>query len=225
MAKPSLSRGEPRRPGRPLDADGVRGRELLLEATRQLMIEKGLPRITVREVAQRAGVGPGLVNYYFGSKAGLLNAIMERQVNQARQVLQQAASAPGPIRERLRSYIKDTIRAMAADPYLPRLIVEQVLFADEDAIKRFARDFAGPNLEAVSNLVQSGIEAGEFRPVDPMYFVPTMMGSCIFFFLFMPILRQLLDVREVTPEMVETFAETASELFLNGLVRRAEATP
>ena len=50
---------------------------------------------------------------------------------------------------------------MSADPYLPRLIVEQVLFADEAAIERFAREFAGPNLEAISDLVQSGIEAGE----------------------------------------------------------------
>jgi TetR/AcrR family transcriptional regulator, repressor for neighboring sulfatase len=49
-------------------------RALLLEATVEMAKSVGLDSITVRDVAQRAGVNHGLVHRYFGSKAALIDA-------------------------------------------------------------------------------------------------------------------------------------------------------
>ena len=66
-----------RRPGRPVGSQTGEGREALLQAARELLAERGMPRVTLREVAERAGVQPALVNYYFGGKAGLLRAVVD----------------------------------------------------------------------------------------------------------------------------------------------------
>jgi len=59
-----------------------RGREqvkqALLDAAAELFAEQGPARVSVRELADRAGVNHGLVHRHFGSKEGLLRALMER---------------------------------------------------------------------------------------------------------------------------------------------------
>ena len=50
----------------------------LLDAAESLLVESGHAAITVRAVAERAGVNQGLVHYYFGSMDELLVQTLER---------------------------------------------------------------------------------------------------------------------------------------------------
>lgn len=58
-------------------------REKIIAAATALIEEKGerLEEITVREICARAGVGLGLLNYYFGSKEKLIEECVEKFVN------------------------------------------------------------------------------------------------------------------------------------------------
>lgn len=58
-------------------------KEAIVQAATALMVEKEnhLDEITVREICKRAGVGLGLVNYYFGSKENLVGLCVERKIN------------------------------------------------------------------------------------------------------------------------------------------------
>ncbi len=51
------------------------GREQILAATLALLRERGIARLTTREVAQRAGVSEGSVFYHFGDRFGLMRAV------------------------------------------------------------------------------------------------------------------------------------------------------
>lgn len=49
-------------------------RQLIIDAVKNLMNETGnIEEITVRQIAERAGVGTGLINYHFKSKDNLLS--------------------------------------------------------------------------------------------------------------------------------------------------------
>jgi AcrR family transcriptional regulator len=52
--------------------------QALLTAAESLLVEVGYAGITVRRVAERAGVNHGLVHYYFGSMQELLLRVLER---------------------------------------------------------------------------------------------------------------------------------------------------
>jgi AcrR family transcriptional regulator len=61
----------PKRRGRPPSG----GREAILTATLELLREKGIARLTTREVAARAGVSEASVFYHYSDRAGLLQAV------------------------------------------------------------------------------------------------------------------------------------------------------
>ena len=56
--------------------------EKLIVATAQLLGEVGPRALSVRAIAERAGVNHGLVHHYFGGKDALLQAAMERLVHE-----------------------------------------------------------------------------------------------------------------------------------------------
>ncbi|WP_323959381.1 TetR family transcriptional regulator [Arthrobacter sp. JZ12] len=57
-------------------SDAARNRELLLSAARQLVGECGVESLTMGQLAERAGVGKGTVFRRFGSRAGLMMALL-----------------------------------------------------------------------------------------------------------------------------------------------------
>jgi AcrR family transcriptional regulator len=63
-------------PGRRRDKEATK--EALLAAGVQVFAERGYDAATTREVAQAAGVNEQLIQRYFGGKAGLLLAVIER---------------------------------------------------------------------------------------------------------------------------------------------------
>jgi AcrR family transcriptional regulator len=56
--------------------DAARNRGLLLEAARELIDERGVDALTMAALAERAGVGKGTVFRRFGSRAGLMVALL-----------------------------------------------------------------------------------------------------------------------------------------------------
>jgi AcrR family transcriptional regulator len=63
---------QPRR-GRPPTG----GREQILAAAYELLDEKGIAKMTTREIAKRAGVSEGSIFYHFKDRTGLLRAVFE----------------------------------------------------------------------------------------------------------------------------------------------------
>lgn len=51
-------------------------RERLASAAKELFTEQDFPSVTIRAIADRAECDPGLVSYYFGSKAGIFREAM-----------------------------------------------------------------------------------------------------------------------------------------------------
>src|ERR1700754_2348538 len=68
------TRGRPR-----LHDENADRRDVILDAAEALFCVHGFHGVTVRQVATEAGVDPALLNYYFGSKRGLFDAVFLRR--------------------------------------------------------------------------------------------------------------------------------------------------
>lgn len=213
-----------RGPGRPPGSVGQQGKAALLESTRELIAERGVSGVTLREVAERAGVRPALVNYYFGSKAELLRAVIEQVAERAVSEFAAAAGHGDTAHERLRSMVKSFIATIGEDPHLPRLVMEMVFLADDAFTDRFVSEYALPNLGTIARVLAEGQQSGELRPVDLRFFMPQLLGMMLMFFLAQPVLRRAFSIDEITPELREQFADSVAEQLLHGLVPR-EDTP
>lgn len=67
----------------PPTARGERTRDAVLDAAAELIAEVGWGRTSARAVADRAGVRPGLVHYYFESQEALLAAAAHRAMRRS----------------------------------------------------------------------------------------------------------------------------------------------
>jgi AcrR family transcriptional regulator len=65
-------------------------RERLIESARACLLEHGHAACSVKRIAAHAGVNHGLVHHYFGSKEGLLLAVIEREAEGIRDSLRRA---------------------------------------------------------------------------------------------------------------------------------------
>lgn len=57
---------------------GIRSREAVLDAAQRLIAEQGYDAASVSGLVKEAGVPPSSIYHYFGSKEGVLLAVMER---------------------------------------------------------------------------------------------------------------------------------------------------
>src|SRR5215210_1786510 len=84
-------------------ARGLETRLRILDAARQVLLERGFGGTSTRSVADEAGVPLSLVHYHFGGKQALLVAVFERE-NDALLERQRALYAtPGPLAEKWRA--------------------------------------------------------------------------------------------------------------------------
>jgi AcrR family transcriptional regulator len=74
-------------------------RERLLDAAVEVMAADGAGAVSLRSVAARAGVAHRVVHYAFGSKAGLVAAILTRESNRRMALVWDAPLQPGSLED------------------------------------------------------------------------------------------------------------------------------
>lgn len=91
-------------------------REALIAATQSLVAEGGPLAATVRAIADRAGVTPGLIRHYFGSKDDLVRAayvaLMDGMTDKGTDALEGVGAEPG---ERLAAFVAAALRPPVLD--------------------------------------------------------------------------------------------------------------
>jgi AcrR family transcriptional regulator len=77
-------------------ADAVRNRERVLRAARELFDERGVDRVTMEDVARRAGVAKGTVFHRFGDRSGLALALLDEHERALQDGVLRGAPPLGP---------------------------------------------------------------------------------------------------------------------------------
>ncbi|EID11279.1 TetR family transcriptional regulator [Mycobacterium xenopi RIVM700367] len=93
--------------------DAARNRALLLDAARRLIGERGAEAVTTDDIAAAAGVGKGTVFRRFGSRAGLMMALLdddERHLQQAFLFGPPPLGPDAPPLERLLAFGRERLR-------------------------------------------------------------------------------------------------------------------
>ena len=154
------------RPARKTKPLAEPGRARILQAGLDLAAESGPSGMTINQICQRAGVKPPAIYYHFGSKEGLLGAVVETVTEAWLDQLEASQPAGGDIAERLRAAV-DGWQAMIEDPVRP---IKLLLSVQLDGAER------SPEIEAslrrvyerARTLIAGSIRAaaGEVSEVD-----------------------------------------------------------
>jgi AcrR family transcriptional regulator len=131
----------------PRDERGVIA-ERILTVARASFAEHGYAGTSLRAVAREAGVDPALINYYFQTKAGLLEAALVPPPTWTETI---AAAARSPLKRRGSALVQTMIAAWE-DPPTSEFLRSAILTAAHEpiALQRLATNFAAYILGAVS---------------------------------------------------------------------------
>src|SRR3954451_18550791 len=95
---------------------GMRSRELVLDAAERVMAEDGFEAATLARVVEESGVPMSSVYHYYGSKDGILLAVMERGAARFFADLPLADRRVGRSAEHLRRVIATTVPTLERHP-------------------------------------------------------------------------------------------------------------
>ncbi|HEX6312465.1 MAG TPA: TetR/AcrR family transcriptional regulator [Acidimicrobiia bacterium] len=163
----------PRPRGRPRDAERHRA---TIAATVALLREVGYDRLSIAEVARRAGVGRQLIYQWWGTKAMLVQeALFERDPRAPR-------TYPGPFTTDVRLLIEEMVDHFSRPEMrrgLPGLTTEMTT---NRSLRRAAETkYVEPLQARYARVVEAAIERGDVRPeTSPADLLDTLRGAVTF---------------------------------------------
>lgn len=182
---------KPRRPGRP--QAGVDLRSRILDATVACFAERGIAATTLRAIATAAEVTPALLHYYFESKRKLVDVLLEERVAPfvARSVAPLLEPLPSP-RATLRRFLETHMRNIAANPWMPRLMVREVLSEGGSLRQNMQAQFSAVLSPKTFMLIVSAQRRGEIRDdLNPMLIGISLISLAVFPFAAAPVWREM----------------------------------
>ena len=102
---------------------GVRSRELVLDAAERVMAEHGFEAATLARVVEEAGIPMSSVYHYFGSKDGILLAVMERGADRFFADLPDLTRRPGRPAQHLARVVSAVVGTLQRHPDFLRLLI------------------------------------------------------------------------------------------------------
>jgi AcrR family transcriptional regulator len=190
--------------------------DALLDATGALVLERSFDAVSMRDIAQRAGIARTAIYNYAPDTKTLLIEATKRGSEQARAAVSRvAADTSVPPSERLRAIVAVLLLDFAepTSNFLATQALERTLAPDEftEAVEPFRADIG----VHVMDVVREGVEAGEFALIaDAELTLALMVG----------VMESALRNRGETRQRRATVAAGAAQFLLNALALRSHPT-
>ena len=198
-----------------LQLPGERGRRrsershrAIVTATRELLVERGYPDVTIEGIAARAGVGKQTIYRWWPSRAAL---VLEAYLSSAEVVT--TPKAGRTVRADVRSLLGWLI-AVLREPTGGRVVAGLVadIQHDADLAEGFHRDVVPARREAMLAALERGRARGEIREDADLELAVDALHGAVFYRLLLS--GEALD---------EDFASRLTDQVLEGLVRSPSA--
>jgi len=185
---------------------GTRGRPeesraAILNAAVHEFAQEGVAGARTDAIARSAGVNKALLYYYFKDKEAIYRAVLDQVFGGVRAAIHNALSQELPPREKLASYICAHFDYIASNPLYPRIVQAEFLRAGRDPsrLQRIAKEYFRPVFLEISALLEAGAKSGDFRHVDPLHFIPSMISVIVFYFNTAPIMKLMTGSDPMSP--------------------------
>ncbi|WP_210446954.1 TetR/AcrR family transcriptional regulator [Vibrio crassostreae] len=204
-----------RKAGRPQKNLDVR--QLLIEHARDLFVVQPYDKVSTRLIADRAGVNIAMIRYYFGSKAGLFEAML-RETLRPMQLQMQRLVEEGShesFLDLMRTYYKEMVKV----PKFPRLLAQVMNMppseVQRELLEKVFHDVAKPAQDVIfEKLVEQGVLRKE---MDPKLCRVSYISLMVFPFIAPPPLLAIHGI-EINEEFLNRLIEHNIKLMTEGFI-------
>jgi AcrR family transcriptional regulator len=144
----------------------------------ELFAEKGFEATSIRELAAKAEVNVAMINYYFGSKDKLFEAMVEKKASFMRDKLEDiAANKKLSDIEKVDAIIDNYVERMLLQPDYTRVLYQELLTKQREGLQEIIKKKITGNKEIIKSIIESGIKKKSFRKVDPELIMASIVGT------------------------------------------------
>ena len=150
--------------------------ESILEAASTLFIQRGFQGTSMADIAEAMGVTRTAIYYYFRNKEAILRELTTEITGMAGKQAAQVDDATDPM-EALRQLVLQHARLILGHPLQFRVVerneenLSPALRKDAEASRRLV-------LSRFQAVIEAGMQAGQFRMVDPKIAAFAILGMC-----------------------------------------------
>ncbi|PYX51168.1 MAG: hypothetical protein DMG79_03855 [Acidobacteria bacterium] len=180
-------------------------RAAILQAAAHEFAEHGIAGARTNAIASEAGVNKALLYYYFKDKETLYGAVLDDVFSGLKKTVFRVLDGDQPPREKILAYVGAYFDFIASNRLYPRLMQREMMRAREGQsphIDKVIKNYIQPIFMRVAELIKKGTTDGEFRPVNPAHFVPSIVAMIVFYFSSAPMMQKIVGFNPLTPERI-----------------------
>lgn len=218
MSKKKPRQPVQRGPGRPRKSEADPAmRERLLKLAEQMFAEQGYDGVSLRDLADKAGLTPAMIHYYFQNKDGLYSAMLEDVTSRLLKQIESAA-VEGGAEDPFLALMDIASKTVLAEPWAVSLIMRDVMLQPGPLRDQFIESYATRVLAIITDALIKGKKSGEIRAdLDEGFAVISLLGLTAFPFIARGVAESALglDYRE---QMRKDYVAHAAKLFRQGIM-------
>ncbi len=153
-------------------------RDAVFFAAAELFSDRGFAGVGVDDIAHAARLNKAMIYYHFDSKLSLYREVVRHMLRAFGDVVTVVVDKPIPADDRLAEFIRGMIDLAGTSPWFPPLMLREMAEGaprlDPETLALMKTVFV-----AFARILQSGHEAGTFRPIDPVLAYMSILGPIL----------------------------------------------
>ncbi len=153
-------------------------KEQIINAAIELFAEKGFEGTSIRDLASKADVNVAMINYYFGSKDKLFEALVEMKGGYGRVILEELAKDKNlSSLEKVDRIIDSYVERLFRNRLFHRVIHQELMLNQRETVQQIITSILFPNTLVIKGIIEEGIKKKEFKKVDVELTIASLIGT------------------------------------------------
>ena len=192
------------------------GEQAILDAAVQLYSKSGYDGVSIRSIAEAAGVSKANIYHHFRSKEALYLAIVKHSSTRLTALLEDLAAA-GDFPERVQAFASRHLEHLFDNGTTVRLVLREAFAGDERRSRVLVEQVVGALFRQLTAIFEAGQSAGVVRDdLDPGLCATLLIGGDLFYFQAQGLLRQIPQAGFA--RQPEQYAQQMSDILLRGML-------
>lgn len=185
-------------------------KETIFKTAARLFAKKGYNGVSMREISEMSNVSKPTIYYYFGSKDGIYEQLMDTGIDHIQHMLEEVSEMPISAKEKLTQITKRVFKETGENPDYIKLFISMSQASGDSAVSDKCRRHVEETSELVKQIIRDGVQTGEFGAGASPELAAEIFGGVIMNFVW----KQLASKEKILSDQL---AENIIELLFKGL--------
>jgi TetR/AcrR family transcriptional regulator len=156
-------------------------RERIFAAAGVEFAARGFAGANVDRIARTAAVNKAMIYYHFKSKAALYREILRDMFDAVAARLEAMSAEHVEPDDKIKAFVEAIAREAEARPHFPPIWFREIAEGGTHVDDGITRTVGGI-VKRLAGIVQDGVRAGKFRPVDPLLVHGGIVGPLLLYY-------------------------------------------